>query len=87
MCAEGLTQPASEGKDPLEDAVVECHSGTTYAERPRAIRWQGERLEVAEIQAQWRIPEGRKFRVCTTRGAIFELTYLEADDEWRIQER
>jgi len=86
MCVERMTQAAGEGKDPLVDAVVECHSGTTYAERPQALHWQGERLEIAEIIAQWRIPEGRHFRVCLTNGAIFALTYLESGDEWRIQE-
>jgi hypothetical protein len=66
--------------------LVECHSGYTYAERPTALHWGGERLEVAAIEAQWRIPGGRKFTVRVTDGRRFELFYGELYDEWRIHE-
>lgn len=66
--------------------IVECYSGITYAERPIAIHWQGRRLEVAEIEARWRIPGGRKFRVRTADDRLFELFYGELYDEWRIHE-
>ncbi len=64
--------------------LVECHSGYTYAERPTALYWQGQRLGIEAIEAQWRIPGGRRFRVRTAEGQIFELFYRELDDEWRI---
>lgn len=63
---------------------VECHSGYEYAERPIALHWEGERLEIESIQSQWRIPGGRVFRVHTTGGRDFELFYGELYDEWRI---
>ncbi len=63
---------------------VECHSGYEYAERPIAIHWQGERLEVAEVIDTWRIPGGKCFRVRTTSGSLFELFYGELYAEWRI---
>lgn len=66
--------------------IVECHSGYTYAERPTAIHWQDERLPIDEIEAQWRIPGGRKFRVQVSDGRRFELFYGELYDEWRIHE-
>ena len=65
-------------------ALVECHSGFEYAERPIALHWQGERLEIEQVQAQWVIPGGKKFLVRTTSGRIFELFYGELYDEWRI---
>ena len=65
---------------------VECHSGFTYAERPIALQWEGERLEIEEIEAQWRIPGGRRFRVRVVDGRVFELFYGELYDEWRIHE-
>lgn len=77
--------------------IVECHSEFAYAERPVALTWEGQRLEVDEILAAWRLPEGRRFRVRTLRHALsgsqcnardpllFELTYREADDAWQIQ--
>jgi hypothetical protein len=67
-----------------EGALVECHSGYTYAERPTALRWQGERLEIDEIQQRWRVPGGLCFRVLVRDGRVFELFYGELYDEWRI---
>lgn len=66
--------------------LVECHSGSEYAERPTAVHWQGQRLGVAEVEARWRIPGGRKFRVRTVDGQVFELLYVELYDEWRIHQ-
>jgi len=64
--------------------LVECHSGYEYAERPVALRWKGERLEIEAVEGQWRIPGGKCFRVRTRDGAVFELMYGELYDEWRV---
>lgn len=64
--------------------LVECHSGFTYAEKPVALMWEGRRLEIMQITAQWRSPEAHHFRVCTGNGQEFELAYHEADNEWQI---
>lgn len=63
---------------------VECHSGYAYAQRPTALWWEGARLEVEAVQAEWRTPEGKCFRVRTSDGQMFEVTYFEAQDEWSI---
>lgn len=63
---------------------VECHSGFTYAERPTALTWQGRRLEVEAILGRWRLPDGRRFRVRTRNGFLFDLFYDELRLEWRI---
>jgi hypothetical protein len=63
---------------------VECHSGYTYAEKPLAFQWEGQRLEVASIEAEWRTPTGRSFRVRTPSGQQFELCYAEREDTWQI---
>jgi len=68
---------------PLNDPV-ECHSGFEYADRPVALHYQGERFEITEIIARWRIPGGRCFRVMTVVGRTFELFYGELYDEWRV---
>ena len=65
---------------------VECYSGLEYAERPTALHWKGERLEVEAVEAQWRISGGKKFRVRTTDGQMFELLYVELYDEWRVHQ-
>jgi hypothetical protein len=67
-----------------ETEIVECHSGYTYAERPIALRWEGERLPIVEIEAHWRIPGERRFRVRVEDGRVFELFYGELSDEWRV---
>ena len=64
---------------------VTCHSGFAYAERPVAFTWEGEQLEISSIQASWRIPEGRCFRVLTRDGRYFELSYSERNDNWQIR--
>ncbi len=71
------------GADEIEN-LVECHSEYEYAQRPTALRWEGQRLEVAAIEAEWRIPGGHCFRVQTKDGQKFELFYGELYDEWRI---
>jgi hypothetical protein len=65
------------------DAAVECHSGYAYAERPIALQWQGERLEIKMILAEWQTPDGKHFRVQTTDDQNFELIYRIAEDAWK----
>jgi len=64
--------------------LVECHSGFEYAERPLALCLEGQRMEIIETEAEWRIPEGHCFRVRTKNGQKFELFYDELCDEWKI---
>ncbi len=69
---------------PHPEEPVECHSGYEYAERPTALRWEGQRLEIEAILGQWRISGGKGFRVRVADGRVFELFYGELYDEWRI---
>jgi len=64
--------------------LVECHSGYEYAQRPTALHWQGVRFEIEAVEAEWRIPGGKRFRVRTADGQVFELIYGDLFDEWRI---
>ena len=66
--------------------LVECHSGYEYAERPVALHWNDERLEIRAIVSQERIPGGKRFVVRTEDEQIFELFYGELYDEWRIHQ-
>jgi hypothetical protein len=68
----------------MTNTSVECHSGYAYGERPIAFQWEGERLSIVEIEARWRVPNGRRFRVRVEDSRVFELFYGELDDEWRI---
>jgi len=64
---------------------VECHSGHTYAQEPRAFAWEGQRLVVDEVLDRWRVPAGPTFRVRTAVGQVFDLHYAEAEDQWHIR--
>lgn len=66
--------------------LVECHSGFTYADRPVAFTWEGQRLEITRIQAEWRTPGIKHFRVRTTGGRDFKLAYNLSTDEWQIEQ-
>lgn len=63
---------------------VEFLSGQTYADRPIAIVWEGRRLPIQSIEARWRFPGGRRFLIKTADERLFELNYLEVEDEWNI---
>jgi hypothetical protein len=67
------------------DVVVECHSGHTFPQRPKAIFKDNERLEVDVIETEWRSPQGKFFRVKTIDGSIFVLFYDEDSDNWQIR--
>ena len=69
----------------MGDELVECHSGYAYAERPVALRWQGVRLEIDLVEAQWRTQQGVYFRVRAQDWQMFLLCYVEQFDEWWIQ--
>ena len=68
----------------MGDVLVECHSGFTYAQRPVALNWQGERLEIERVVAEWQVPDGKRFRVVTHDGRVFELFYRTENDEWQV---
>ena len=63
--------------------LVSCRSDYSYAQRPVALQWEGQRLDIY-VEAEWRTPEGRGFRVSTKDNQRFELVYHELDDEWQI---
>jgi hypothetical protein len=69
----------------LGGSEVECFSGHTYAERPRAFTWEKRRYLVTCIERRWRTPDGPVFRVATDAGDPFEVRYKELEREWSIQ--
>jgi hypothetical protein len=51
----------------MDSVRVECYSGYTYAQEPRAFEWQGQRYQVRHIAKRWRTPVGPAFRVEVSR--------------------
>ncbi len=66
-------------------SIVECYSGHTYAQEPRALTWAGRRYAVAEVEARWRTPDGPAFRVRTEPGDRFDLHYHEQEARWSLR--
>jgi hypothetical protein len=69
----------------LAAGQVECHSGHTYAQEPRAVIWHDRRYPVAAVAVRWRTPQGPVFWVETETGERFELQYIEGTGTWCIQ--
>jgi hypothetical protein len=65
---------------------VECYSGYTYAQEPRAVVWRGFRVPVARVERAWLTPEGPAFRVHLETGARVVLLYVQARDRWLLAE-
>jgi hypothetical protein len=71
----------------MAGAVVNCHSGYAYAERPVTFHWEGERLEIRSIIAEWQTPVSKHFRISTIDERIFEIVYDLAGDVWEVIEK
>jgi hypothetical protein len=67
-----------------EAVQVECYSGHSYAQEPRAFTWHGQRRVIIAVEQAWRAPFGPCFRVRTEDGACFELAYDEHTDKWGL---
>jgi len=65
---------------------VYCRSDSKYAERPVAMMWEGEKLEIKDILASWRTPDGISFRVLAVNEQLFNLHYSESIDNWQIEQ-
>ncbi len=63
---------------------VECYSGHTYAQEPRALVWRAQRYAIVQIERRWQSPEGPAFCVGTETGERFELHYHERAQQWMI---
>lgn len=64
--------------------TVWCYAGSSYAQRPLAFLWQGQRLEVAAVAAEWRTPDGKTFVVRTPDGQVFKLFYNHRLELWQV---
>jgi len=63
---------------------VNCYSGHTYAERPKAFEWQGIKYEVEKVERAWQEPGERHFQVQTKDNILFQLCYNETQKQWTL---
>jgi hypothetical protein len=66
--------------------LVECHSGFAYEDRPVALTWEGQRLEIVRILDEWRTPYGKRYYVRTNDGREFKLAYSLATVVWQVEQ-
>ena len=63
---------------------VWTYSGHTYADQPRALRWERQRLEISAVLDRWQSPGSKGFRVRSEDGRLFRLVYDEVSEEWDV---
>ena len=68
----------------MNDLVVRCYSGHTYAEEPRSFEWGGVAYEVKAIERAWREPGQRHFLVRVEDNKLFQLCYNEVEARWSL---
>jgi hypothetical protein len=61
---------------------VDCYSGASYAERPKALFWQGEKIKISQVLQSQQNPDARSFEVLLDNGLVVRLYYLISDDRW-----
>lgn len=62
---------------------VECHAGYSGCDYPTALVWEGQRLEISAVLAEWREPQAKCYRVQTDDTSQFALRF--EDNEWQIK--
>jgi len=63
---------------------VECYSGYKEEERPVRIIFEGQTLEVTELEDRWYSPGATYYRVLTTSGDHYVLRHDDARDDWSL---
>jgi hypothetical protein len=68
----------------MGDQVVEvdCYSGASYAERPRALIFHGNKIEVSQILCSQLTPGSKVFKVILENGWTVTLQYSLQADHW-----
>ena len=61
---------------------VGCYAGQRYPERPQWVELDGERVEVASVESEWREEERLGFLVALRDGRRLLLYYVPNEDLW-----
>jgi hypothetical protein len=70
--------------DMTSETVVECYSGHTYAQEPRAFWLDNQRRSVTVVRGRWREPTGPCFDVLADDGHAYVLAYNDTTDCWYV---
>ena len=61
---------------------VGAYAGQRYPERPEWVELEGQRIEVASVESEWREEERLGFRVTLRDGRRLLLYYVPNEDLW-----
>ena len=61
---------------------VGCYAGSRYPERPQWVELDGQRVEVASVESEWREEERLGFLVALRDGRRLLLYYVPNEDLW-----
>lgn len=70
----------------MNNPVVRCYSGHTYAQEPRSFRWQGVEYEIVGIEKAWHELGEKHFLVKTGDNKFFRLCYNDVQERWSVNE-
>jgi len=71
--------------DTTSGTVIECYSGHTYAQEPRAFWLEHQRRRVIAVRSRWREPTGPCFDVLADDACAYVLAYDETADCWSLR--
>ncbi len=63
---------------------VECYAGHRGEETPRALAFDGRRVEIVEVLDRWLAPDHRYFKVAGGDGARYILRQDVATGRWSV---
>lgn len=63
---------------------VECYSGYKAEERPVRMIFEGQTLEIAELEDRWYSPGATYYRVLTEGGDRYVLRHDDGQDVWSL---
>lgn len=66
---------------------VIAYAGYMGEQEPRALVYEGQRLEVLGIADRWYDPDGRYFKVRASDGFLYLLRCDSETREWTLQKR
>ncbi len=66
------------------EVTVECIAGHRGEETPRALAFDGRRVEVAEVLDRWLSPDHSYFKVVGGDGALYILRHDVARGLWSV---
>ncbi|MEX2159733.1 MAG: hypothetical protein WEB04_10065 [Dehalococcoidia bacterium] len=61
---------------------VEAQAGQRYPERPVRVELDGQRIEVASVDSEWREEDRLGFRIKLRDGKRMLLYYVPSEDLW-----